>query len=77
MLKLMLRVNEVSALNHTHRLFCHKRILSDSFPNLNFPTKVPQAPHISPVWSAPRSVNITDEEINLLERLSLIDLSSK
>ncbi|XP_055533407.1 glutamyl-tRNA(Gln) amidotransferase subunit C-1, mitochondrial [Wyeomyia smithii] len=46
---------------------------------LKYPTKVPQKPHISSLTSgiAPPRIEIDEATVQLLERLSLVDLDSK
>ena len=76
MLKLITRINPTSSFNISKRLFCHKRVICESLENLKFPSKVPVKP-IPQIYATAQKVTITDEEIQLLERLSLVDLSSK
>ncbi|XP_053691123.1 glutamyl-tRNA(Gln) amidotransferase subunit C, mitochondrial [Sabethes cyaneus] len=46
---------------------------------LKHPTKVPQKPHVSPLTGGvvPQRVEIDEATVQLLERLSLVDLDSK
>ncbi|XP_058830514.1 glutamyl-tRNA(Gln) amidotransferase subunit C, mitochondrial [Topomyia yanbarensis] len=52
---------------------------SNNQRKLKYPTKVPQAPHVSGLTNgtAPIRIEVDEQTVQLLERLSLVDLDSK
>lgn len=56
-----------------------RRILGNTinWKQLKFKTKVPQSVVNSASWEKTVRVNVTEEEIKLLEKISLVDLERK
>ncbi|XP_058445307.1 glutamyl-tRNA(Gln) amidotransferase subunit C-1, mitochondrial [Malaya genurostris] len=52
---------------------------SNNRRELKYPTKVPQKPHVSSITSGtvPSRIEVDEQTVQLLERLSLVDLDSK
>lgn len=63
--------------NLTKLRFLSSSSTSINLKGLKFKTKVPQSPVKSQFAETTTRIKITEEEMNLLERLSLVDLERK
>lgn len=67
----------ISTINEIHQKSATKTKPAINFKELKFPTKVPLQPHKSNLQVSQEKIEIDEKTIQLLERLSLVNLDGK